>query len=200
MFPAVDHQPGRIGTYQIPISAPGFKQTIAGPITLDVQQRQRVDTTLQRGAINEHVKVTDVAPLLETDSSETGQVIDSESMVGFPLNGRNAVELAQPTVGVTTSEPGTRDSDGYGFSASGSRSFDNNFLLDGVDNNSNLPDLLNEANYVVVPAPDALEEFKIETGNYDAEFGRATGAIVNATTMGGSNKFHGSSPAAELPI
>jgi len=184
--------PVRIGTYQITISVPGFKQTIAGPITLDVQQRQRVDTTLQLGAISEHVEVTDAAPLLETDSSETGQVIDSESMVGFPLNGRNAVQLAQLTVGVTTSEPGARDSGGYGFSASGSRSLDNNFLLDGVDNNSNLPDLLNEANYVVMPAPDALEEFKIETGNYDAEFGRATGAIVNATTKGGSNKFHGS--------
>jgi hypothetical protein len=93
---------------------------------------------------------------------------------------------------VTTSEPGARDSGGFGFSASGSRSLDNNFLLDGVDNNSNLPDLLNEANYVSMPPPDALQEFKIETGNYDAEFGRATGAIVNATTKSGTNAFHGS--------
>jgi hypothetical protein len=113
-------------------------------------------------------------------------------MVGFPLNGRNPVQLAQLTVGVTTSEPGARDSGGYGFSASGSRSLDNNFLLDGVDNNSNLPDLLNEANYVIMPPPDALQEFKIETGNYDAEFGRSTGAIVNATTKSGANAFHGS--------
>ena len=89
------------------------------------------------------------------------------------------------------SEPGARDAGGFGFSASGSRSLDNNFLLDGIDNNSNLPDLLNEANYVVMPPPDALQEFKIETGNYDAEFGRATGAIVNATTKSGSNQFHG---------
>ena len=106
-------------------------------------------------------------------------------MVGIPFNGRNPVQFAQFTVGVTTSEPGARDSGGFGFSASGSRSLDNNFLLDGVDNNSNLPDLLNEANYVVMPPPDALQEFKIETGNYDAEFGRATGAIVNATTRSG---------------
>lgn len=183
--------PVRIGTYQITISATGFKQTVAGPITLDVQQRQRVDVTLELGSINERVEVFDTAPLLQTDSSETGQVVDSESMVAFPLNGRNPVQLAQLTVGVTTSEPGARDSGGYGFSANGARSLDNNFLLDGVDNNSNLPDLLNEANYVVMPPPDALEEFKIETGNYDAEFGRATGAIVNATTKSGSNKFHG---------
>jgi hypothetical protein len=184
--------PVRIGTYKITISAPGFKQAVVGPIMLDVQQRQRADVTLELGQVSEQVVVQGSAPLLQTDSSESGQVIDSESMVGFPLNGRNPVQLAQLSVGVTTSEPGARDSGGFGFSASGARSLDNNFLLDGVDNNSNLPDLLNEANYVVMPPPDALQEFKVETGNYDAEFGRATGAIVNATTKGGTNDFHGS--------
>jgi hypothetical protein len=156
--------PVRIGTYTLTISAQGFKQAVVGPITLDVQQRQRADVTLQVGQVSEKVEVKGGAPLLETDSSETGQVIDSASMVGFPLNGRNPVQLAQLSVGVTTSEPGARDSGGFGFSASGSRSLDNNFLLDGVDNNSNLPDLLNEANYVVMPPPDALQEFKVETG------------------------------------
>jgi len=183
--------PVRIGTYRISIAAKGFKEALVGPITLDVQQRQRIDVSLELGNVSESVEVHGSSPLLETDSSETGQVIDSASMVNFPLNGRNPVQLAQLTVGVTTSEPGARDSGGYGFSASGARSLDNNFLLDGVDNNSNLPDLLNEANYVVMPPPDALQEFKIETGNYDAEFGRATGAIINATTKSGSNGFHG---------
>lgn len=184
--------PVRIGTYKITISAVGFQQVIVGPVTLDVQQRQRADVTLLPGQVSQSVQISASAPQLQTDSSETGQVIDSRAMVGFPLNGRNPVQLAQLTVGVTTSEPGARDSGGFGFSASGARSLDNNFLLDGVDNNSNLPDLLNEANYVVMPPPDALQEFKVETGNYDAEFGRATGAIVNATTKGGSNEFHGS--------
>src|ERR1700742_1435137 len=174
--------PVRIGTYKITISATGFKEAVVGPVTLDVQQRQRADVTLELGAVSERVEVVGIAPLLQTDSSETGQVIDSTSMVGFPLNGRNPVQLAQLSVGVTTSEPGARDSGGFGFSASGARSLDNNFLLDGVDNNSNLPDLLNEANYVTMPPPDALQEFKVETGNYDAEFGRSTGAVVNATT------------------
>ncbi len=183
--------PVRIGTYKITISASGFKQSVIGPITLDVQQRQRADVALELGAVNEQVVVQGTTPLLETDTSESGQVIDSQSMVGFPLNGRNPVQLAQLSVGVTASEPGARDSGGFGFSASGARSLDNNFLLDGVDNNSNLPDLLNEANYVVMPPPDALQEFKVETGNYDAEFGRSTGAIVNATTKGGTNDFHG---------
>ncbi len=183
--------PVRIGTYRVSVSAPGFKTNIEGPITLDVQQRQRVDATLQLGEVTQTVEVHDNAPLLQTDTSETGQVVAAKTIVGLPLNGRNSVQLAQLTVGVTVSEPGARDATGFGFSASGARSLDNNFLLDGVDNNSNLPDLLNEANYVVMPPPDALQEFKIETGNYDAEFGRATGAIVNATTKGGSNQFHG---------
>jgi outer membrane receptor protein involved in Fe transport len=183
--------PVRIGTYRIQISAKGFKAAIEGPLTLDVQQRQRIDVTLQPGAVTESVEVRGASPLIQTDSSELGQVVDSKTMVAIPLNGRNPVQLAQLTVGVTVSEPGARDAGGFGFSASGSRSLDNNFLLDGIDNNSNLPDLLNEANYVVMPPPDALQEFKIETGNYDAEFGRATGAIVNATTKSGSNQFHG---------
>lgn len=184
--------PVRIGTYKITISAPGFKQAVVGPVTLDVQQRQRADVTLELGAVSDQIVVQGAAALLQTDSSESGQVIDGTSMVGFPLNGRNPVQLAQLSVGVTASEPGARDSGGFGFSASGARSLDNNFLLDGVDNNSNLPDLLNEANYVTMPPPDALQEFKVETGNYDAEFGRSTGAIVNATTKGGANDFHGS--------
>jgi outer membrane receptor protein involved in Fe transport len=183
--------PVRIGTYRVQITAKGFKSSIEGPLTLDVQQRQRVDVTLQPGAVSENVIVNATSPLISTDSSELGQVVDSQTMVGIPLNGRNPVQLAQLTVGVTVSEPGARDASGFGFSASGSRSLDNNFLLDGIDNNSNLPDLLNEENYVVMPPPDALQEFKIETGNYDAEFGRATGAIVNATTKSGSNQFHG---------
>jgi outer membrane receptor protein involved in Fe transport len=183
--------PVRIGTYRILITAPGFKTAVEGPLTLDVQQRQRVDVTLEPGQVSENVEVQGTSPLIQTDSSELGQVVDNKTMVSIPLNGRNPVQLAQLTVGVTVSEPGARDAGGFGFSASGSRSLDNNFLLDGIDNNSNLPDLLNEANYVVMPPPDALQEFKIETGNFDAEFGRATGAIVNATTRSGGNEFHG---------
>ena len=183
--------PVRIGTYRVTVQATGFKVALAGPMTLDVQQRQRVDIVLQPGEVSQQVQVTSNSPLIQTDTSELGQVVSNKTMVGLPLNGRNPVQLAQLTVGVTVSEPGARDSTGFGFSANGARSLDNNFLLDGVDDNSNLPDLLNGANYVVMPPPDALQEFKIQTGNYDAEFGRATGAIVNATTRSGSNDFHG---------
>lgn len=183
--------PVRIGKYQITVEARGFKRAVAGPIELEVQQRARVNVTLELGEIKETVEVTSAAPVLETDTSERGQVINGQYMVGLPLNGRNAVQLAELTAGVTFSEPGGRDESGFGFSANGARSLQNNFLLDGIDNNSNLPDLLNETNYVVMPSVDALQEFKVETDSYSSEFGRANGAIVNATLRSGANTFHG---------
>lgn len=183
--------PVRIGRYQIAVEARGFKRAVAGPIELEVQQHARVDVILQLGEVKETVEVTSTAPVLETDTSERGQVINGQYMVGLPLNGRNAVQLAELTAGVTFSEPGARDETGFGFSANGARSLQNNFLLDGIDNNSNLPDLLNEANYVVMPSVDALQEFKVQTDSYNAEFGRANGAIVNATLRSGANAFHG---------
>jgi hypothetical protein len=183
--------PVRIGTYRISVEATGFRKVVTDPITLDVQQRQRVDLQLIPGSVNQQVEVYSGTPLIQTDTSESGQVVNNQTMVGMPLNGRNPVQLAQLTVGVNANEPGARTTASFGFSADGSRSIDNNFLLDGIDNNSNIPDLLNEANYVIMPPPDALQEFKIETDNYDSEFGRSTGAIVNAVSKSGSNDLHG---------
>jgi outer membrane receptor protein involved in Fe transport len=183
--------PVHIGTYRLTVSAAGFSQAVAGPFTLSVEQRQQFDLTLQTGAVSSIVEVTDSAPVLETATSERSQLIDSRTMQTLPLNGRNPVQLAQLSAGVTVSEPGARDEQGYGFSANGARSLQNNFLLDGVDDNSNLPDLLNETNYVVMPSVDALQEFRFDTDAYSAEFGRATGAVVNATTKSGSNHIHG---------
>ena len=183
--------PVHIGTYRVSITAEGFRRSVGESFTLSVQQRQQVDFTMQTGEVSSTVEVTGSAPLLETATSERSQLIDSQTMQTLPLNGRNPVQLAQLTAGVTVSEPGSRDEGGFGFSANGSRSLQNNFLLDGIDNNSNLPDLLNEANYVVMPSVDALEEFRVATDSYSAEFGRATGAVVNATTKSGTNQFHG---------
>ena len=131
-------------------------------------------------------------PLLETETSELGQVVDNKRMANLPLNGRNFAQLALLTAGTAPSEPGARDEGGFGFSANGARSLQNNFLLDGVDNNSNLPDLLNETNYVIQPSVEAIEEFKVQTNAYSAEFGRGNGAIINATIKSGTNQFHGS--------
>ncbi len=183
--------PVRVGRYRVAVTSAGFKTATAGPLAVDIQERARVDVMLVPGEVRESIEVTTTAPLLETDTSERGQVISSRSIVGLPLNGRNPVQLAQLTAGVTVSEPGARDEGGFGFSANGARSLQNNFQLDGIDNNSNLPDLLNETNYVVMPSVDALQEFKVQTDSYGAEFGRANGAIVNATLRSGTNQFHG---------
>src|SRR5437879_6414858 len=184
--------PLRVGQYTVTVEHSGFKKAVSAPVNLDVQQRIAVNVTLQIGQISESIEVTGAAPLLETETSELGQVVDNKRVANLPLNGRNFAQLALLTAGTAPSEPGARDEGGFGFSAGGARSLQNNFLLDGVDNNSNLPDLLNETNYVIQPSVEALEEFKVQTNAYSAEFGRGNGAIINATIKSGTNQFHGS--------
>ena len=184
--------PLRVGRYTVTVEHPGFKRSVTPPVDLDVQQRIALNIELQVGQISESIEVTAATPLLETETSELGQVVDNKRMANLPLNGRNFAQLALLTAGTAPSEPGARDEGGFGFSANGARSLQNNFLLDGVDNNSNLPDLLNETNYVIQPSVEAIEEFKVQTNAYSAEFGRGNGAIINATIKSGTNQFHGS--------
>jgi hypothetical protein len=184
--------PLRVGRYTVTVEHRGFKKAVSETVNLDVQQRIALNVTLQVGQISESIQVTGAAPLLETETSELGQVVDNKRVANLPLNGRNFAQLALLTAGTAPSEPGARDEGGFGFSANGARSLQNNFLLDGVDNNSNLPDLLNETNYVIQPSVEALEEFKVQTNAYSAEFGRGNGAIINATIKSGTNQFHGS--------
>jgi hypothetical protein len=181
----------RIGKYKIAVSKAGFKTVEAGPFTLNVQDRLAVDLTLQPGSITETIEVSAHAVALQTESSDLGQVVDSRRIATLPLNGRNYAQLAQLGVGVAPSEPGSRVSSTYGFSANGARALQNNFLLDGVDNNANLGDVLNESAYVIQPSVDAIEEFKVQTNAYSAEFGRGNGAVLNAVIKSGTNKFHG---------
>jgi outer membrane receptor protein involved in Fe transport len=183
--------PLRIGHYTVEAKHPGFRGVLAGPVELQVQERAVLDLQLQVGQIAEQVEVIAASPQLETETSELGQVVNQRQVSQLPLNGRNFAQLAQLSTGVVPSEPGSRDEGGFGFSSNGARSLQNNFLLDGVDNNSNLPDLLNETNFVIEPPIDALEEFKVQTNSYSAEFGRGNGAIINAVIKSGTNKFHG---------
>ena len=180
-----------IGHYSVKVEKSGFKTAITEAIELQVQQRAVVDITMQVGAIAEQITVTNVAPLLETETSELGQVVDNRRVVNLPLNGRNFAQLAQLSAGVAPSEPGARNSGSYGFSSNGGRSYQNNILLDGIDNNSNLTDLLNNTSYVIQPSVDALQEFKVQTNAYSAEFGRGNGAILNASIKSGTNQLHG---------
>jgi hypothetical protein len=183
--------PLRIGRYRITVEKQGFKKAVAGPLQVNIQDRVGVNLDLQPGAATETMTVTGEGVQLETETSDLGQVVDSRRINALPLNGRNYAQLALLGVGVAAAEPGSRVETTFGFSANGARSLQNNFLLDGIDNNANLGDVLNGAAYVVQPAVDAIAEFKVETNSYSAEFGRGNGAIMNAVIKSGTNQFHG---------
>src|SRR6266404_3630258 len=183
--------PLRIGQYSVTIEKQGFKKAVAGPVQVNIQDRVGVDFKLVPGMATEVVTVSSERPQLETDTSELGQVVDSRRINALPLNGRNYAQLALLGAGVAPAEPGSRVETTFGFSANGARALQNNFLLDGIDNNANLGDVLNGAAYVVQPSVDAIAEFKVETNSYSAEFGRGNGAIMNAVIKSGSNKIHG---------
>jgi hypothetical protein len=183
--------PLRVGRYKVAVEKAGFKTAVAGPVVVEVQEHPSVNVTLQVGHENETVTVTTQSPLLETETSDLGQVISGERAVTLPLNGRNYAQLALLGAGVVPSEPGSRVESSYGFSSNGARALQNNYLLDGVDNNSNLGDVLTGQAYVIQPSVDAIEEFKVQTNAYSAEFGRGNGAILNAVIKSGTNGFHG---------
>ena len=183
--------PLKVGRYRVAVTKPGFKTTTVGPVELNVQERPSVDVALQVGEIHEQVTVTSQGPQLETENSDLGQVVTSKRISTLPLNGRNYAQLAQLTAGVVPAEPGSRAEKTFGFSANGARALQNNFLLDGVDNNANLGDLLNETTYVIQPPVDAIAEFKVQTNSYSSEFGRGNGAVMNAVIKSGTNQIHG---------
>ncbi len=183
--------PLRIGRYTITVEMSGFQRTVLGPVQVDVQERPAINAKLQVGSVSETITISTQGPQLETDTSDLGQVQDSRTIETLPLNGRNYAQLALLSAGIGPSEPGSRVSGSYGFSSNGARSLQNNFQLDGVDNNSDLGDVLNGSSYVIQPSVDALAEFKVQTNAYSAEFGRGNGAIMNATIKSGTNEFHG---------
>src|SRR6202171_3074988 len=183
--------PLRIGRYSVTVRDKDFKTMVIGPFDLQLGQRREVNVKLQIGEARQDVEVNAV-PALETQTSDLGQVIDNRTVENLPLNGRNFSQLALLTAGIAPSEPGAANENTFGFSSNGARSYQNNYLLDGIDNNSNITDLQNGASYVIQPSVDAVEEFKVQTNGYSAEYGRGNGAVLNATIKSGSNEFHGS--------
>ena len=180
-----------IGRYSVTVEATGFKKSLHNDLTLNVQDRLRVDAALEVGSVNDTVEVAAAAPLLETDTSSLGQVVDSQRIVDLPLNGRYFTRLAVLTAGTAPTVHGARDENSGGFTSNGVRPFQNNFLLDGVDNNSLSEDLVSQQSFVIGPAPDAIAEFKVQTNSMSAEFGRSGGAVLNVTIKSGTNQLHG---------
>ncbi len=185
----------KIGDYQIIVEANGFNRTIADRINLTVNSRQRADIALQVATAEVAVTVTGAAELLETESSDRGQVIQRKQIVALPLNGRSYANLALLAPGVresNTNSPAGGGGREAAFNVNGLRATVNNFLLDGIDNNAYGTSNQSFSSQVVQVSPDAIAEFKVQTNTYSAEFGRAGGAVINATYRSGTNEFHGS--------
>src|SRR3984957_13890834 len=183
----------KIGLYQVTATAGGFDTGITQAFRVIVNARQRVDLSLKIGSANETVTVSDAASLLQTDSSERSQVIGTREVENLPLNGRAYADLAALVPGVRRNilENGTTSSRDASFNVNGQRSEFNNFLLDGIDNNSYGTSNQGFSNQAIPPSPDAISEFSVETNNYSAEYGRSAGAVINVSIRSGTNKFHG---------
>ena len=183
------------GRYTVMAEVTGFKTLALSNIELGVDQRAKVDLKLETGAISETMTVVGESPLLQTSSSELGTTVTNEQIEALPLNGRNFVNLTRTVPGVLRGIPGA-NIDGAGslawrasasFSANGQRPRDNNFMLDGVDNNETWLQTV-----VIFPSVDSLDEFKLQTSTYSAEFGRSLGGVVNLQIKSGTNSLHGS--------
>src|SRR5438270_647616 len=182
--------PVKIGSYKVSVEAAGFRQA-AAQIVVNVQEQARADFQLVPGAVNERVEVSAAPPQMQTQDASVGTIATGVQINDLPLNGRNYTFLAQLGAGVTPLVA-TRHLEASGsFVANGLTTVHNSYLLDGIDNNNDTVDFLNGAAYVNLPPPDAIQEFKVQTSNFSAEFGRAGGAVINAAIKSGTNQFHG---------
>jgi len=176
------------GTYAVAATLPGFKTGVQRGVLVEVDRNARVDIRLEVGNVGESVEVTADAPLIQTDTSALGQVIDTRRVAELPLNGREFLQLAVLTPGVQPNVEGSNLASQSGsVNVNGAREEFNNFLLDGVDN-----DDISNAQLIIVPGIDSIQEFKVQTSNYAAEYGRSAGGLVNVSTKSGTNQIHGS--------
>src|SRR5215472_3877638 len=188
------------GHYKAAVAQTGFKATSA-EFSLEVSQVKEVNFQLQLGAFSDSVDVSAQMPLVDTQTSSTGEVIQGRQVTELPLNGRNFTQLALLTPGVTRGDYGDAatgvnnnvetfrngDTGGAALVVNGLRAQANNFILDGVDNNESL---VNSINFF--PPAEAIQEFRVNTSVAPAEFGRAGGGIVQTSLKSGTNQIHGS--------
>jgi hypothetical protein len=179
----------RVGGYSLSVAAQGFKTETVSGIALLVDQTVNLRVTLEVGALSEKIEVTSSAPLVDSATSSLGQVIVNQQILDMPLNGRNPFALGllsgntTPMFGMGSNLP---------FIAGGGRFSANEVTLDGVDNNTvSNAGSIGRNGIAFVPSVDAVQEFKVKTNNFSAEFGHAAGSVVNATIKNGTNQYHG---------
>jgi hypothetical protein len=177
-----------VGNYKVEASRSGFRRFVSELIRLDADQTRQAAIVLQVGESSESVQVTGAISLVETVGGTIRETVDEKRIAELPLNGRNALQLQLLLAGAVPGNAANPDlGQNSAVSVNGARGISNNYMLDGGDNND--PQLNTAA---LVPNPDSLEEFSILTNAYSAEYGRGGGAVINAITKSGTNRFHGS--------
>jgi hypothetical protein len=187
------------GTYNVKATLSGFSTSSRNGVKVNVSETALANFGLKVGGLTDTVDVTGEAPLVETANATLGIVIDEKKVVDLPLNGRNFTQLGTLIPGVIAPPAGLGGQNGdaqagangfgaatAGFNVNGQRNQSNNFLLDGATNNDTF-----NTGFVLRPPPDAIQEFKILTHSYSAEYGRNSGSVVNVVTKSGSNEWHG---------
>ena len=183
--------PLRIGEYRLEAESAGFKRIQRTGVILNAGDTRQVDLVLEVGEVTETIEVVAQAPLLQTQEGATGTVMENQQILELPLNGRDYLQLARISAGVTPparSEVANRQ----GVSVGGSQATQVNFIIDGIDNNNQSIASQGNQKEAIKPQLDAVQEFKIHTNAYSAEFGRSMGGVVTMTTKSGTNEIHGS--------
>ncbi len=176
------------GSYSVRVAHDGFRTEVRNGVQLEVDQRAELNFALTVGGVSEKIEVTAAVSRLNTVEASQGQVIDNQRIVEMPLNGRNYADLALMSGGAVQAPGNSRVG---GFSAGGQRATQNNYIMDGIDNNQVELAAAGRRAEMVAPSIDAIQEFKVQTNSYAAEFGRGMGAVVNLTIKSGTNALHG---------
>ncbi len=183
-----------VGTYTLRAARAGFQDVVINGIEVHIQVVLTEDVALTVGSEQQEVTVTAAAPLLQSESAALGTTIESKSVVDLPLNGRNWASLAQLSAGVTTASTQFSGAPGSAyFTVNGMNPWMQDFRLDGIDDNVELyggPGPTN-SNVNITPPPDAIQEFRMQTGDFNAEFGHSSAGVINAVVRSGTNGLHG---------
>jgi len=172
------------GPYSVEIKKDGFQSASIKNVLIEIDQKQLLNFEMKVGAASDVVTVTSAPTMLQTESAEQGDVIQSHDILNLPLLGRTFYDLTALTAGVTTAG-GSINS--FSYSIGGQREYANSIQIDGVEATTN-----RSGDITAVPSVDSVEEFKVSTSGYDAEFGRSAGGIISIQTKSGTNKWHGS--------